>query len=294
MRRPSTATAIFLACCSTVAVCFPSWSQSAFDPEKMAQHMMDNWPVDRPVPVTSLKDAYQYQDRVVELLTKTYGAKAGYKAALTSAPMQKRFNYDRPVLGVVLQNMLLRDRVILDDTFAVRPMIEADLMVMIKDESINEAGTDEELLAAIEGFHPLIELPDLVFAQGTDVQPLWLTAINAGAKNAVVGDPSIVTDDPVWLERMTNIQATVMNKQGQVVASGKSDRLLGNPLNVVRWMRDEVHARGEVLKKGEVLWLGSLTDPMPVVAGESYQVLYTGLNEYPVSIQVNIRKTSKP
>jgi len=287
-------TAIFLSCGSAIAVSFSAWSQTAFGPDKMAQHMMDNWPVDRPVPVTNLEDAYRYQDRVVELLTSTYGVKAGYKAALTSTSMQKRFKYDRPVLGVVLQDMLLRDRVILDDTFAVRPMIEADLMVMIKDESINEAETDEELLAAIEGFHPLIELPDLVFAQGTDIQPLWLTAINAGAKFAVAGDPSLVTDDPVWLGRMTNIQATVMDKQGQVIASGKSDRLLGNPLNVIRWIRDEVASRGGALKKGEVLWLGSLTDPMPVVAGESYQVLYTGLNEYPVSIQVNIRKTTKP
>jgi len=284
---------LFVAICATITGVIPSWSQSSFGPEKMAQHIMDNWPVDRPVPVTNLKDAYRYQDQVVTFLTAKYGERAGYKAALTSESMQKRFKYDRPVLGVVLKDMLLRDRVILDDTFAMRPMIEADLMAMIKDETINEAESDEEILASIEGFHPLIELPDLVFVEGTDIQPLWLTAINAGARNAVVGDPVPMTDIPVWLERMTNIQATVMNKQGQVVGSGKSDRLMGNPLNVVRWIRDEVKSRGGTLNQGDVLWLGSLTDPMAVMAGESYQVLYTGLNEYPVSIQVNIRKSVK-
>lgn len=260
----------------------------------MAQHILDNWPVNRPVPVTDLAEAYQYQDQVVERLKVKYGERAGYKAALTSDIMQKRFGYDRQVLGVVLQGMLLRDRVTLDDTFAVRPLLEADLMVMIRDDSINEAQTDEELLASLEGVHPMIELADMVFMQGTDIQPLWLTAINAGARHAVVGDPVMITDDPAWAVRLAGIQVAVMDRQGQVITSGTSDRVMGNPLNAARWIRDEVKSRGGRLQKGDVLWLGSLTDPIPVVPGESYQVLYTGLNEYPVSIQVNIRNTGKP
>ena len=266
----------------------------ALRPEQVMQHMLDRWPVTRPLPVTTLEQAYRYQEQLVELLEPHYGMPVGYKAALTSEAMQKRFRYDRPVLGVVLKDMMLRDRVMLDEKFAVRPMLEADLMAMVKSEAINDATTHEQVIAAIESFHPMIELPDLVFMEGTELQPLWLTAINAGARAAVVGDPQHVMKDVKWIDRLIAIRATVMDKQGQVLASGSSDRLLGHPLDVVLWIRDEVKARGGMLKEGQVLWLGSLTDPIPVFPGESYQVLFTGLADYPVSIQVNIRKDFSP
>jgi len=269
-------------------------AEMALRPEQVVQHMLDRWPVNRPLPVIDLDRAYRYQEQVVDLLIPHFGEPVGYKAALTSEAMQKRFRYDRPVLGVILRDMLLRDRVILDEDFAIRPVIEADLMVMIKDDRINEAQTHAEVIAALDGIHPLIEIPDLVFMEGTELQPLWLTAINAGARAAVVGDPVIIPSRNDWEERLLHIKATVMDKQGQVLAGGSSDRLLGHPLDVVLWIRDEVASRGGRLKKGDALWLGSLTDPIPVQPGESYQVLFTGLNEYPVSIQVNIRKTSTP
>jgi 2-keto-4-pentenoate hydratase len=266
-----------------------SFSDDALTSEKVAEHISKGWKINRPLQVTNLTQAYEFQDNVVALLSVRQGNPCGYKAALTSAALQKRFNYDRPVLGIVMQNMLLRDRVLLDQNFSPRPVLEADLMVMIKDESINTAETYDQVIAAIEGIHPVIELADLRFAEGTAINPLWLTAINAGANVAVVGDPLLVTGNATSLvERLPRVQASVMDKQGQVIATGTAERLLGHPLKVVLWVRDEVKSRGGYLKKGDVLWLGSLTDPLPVIPGESYQVLFTGLMEYPV----NVRKQS--
>jgi 2-keto-4-pentenoate hydratase len=259
---------------------------------QVAEYISKNWSINRPLPVEGLEQAYDFQDEVVKQLEPKYGAPCGYKAALTTPSLQKRFNYDRPVLGTLMSSMLLRDRVILDKGFASRPILEADLMVMIRDEAINEATNLEQALSSIEGIHPIIELADLRFSEGMAINPLWITSINAGACLAVVGDPLIVqnTNHAAILEKLPLIHATVMDKQGQVLASGSSDQLMEHPLNVVLWIRDEVVSRGKRLKSGDVLWLGTLTPPLPVVAGESYQVLFTGLMEYPVSLQVNIRK----
>lgn len=263
-------------------------------PDQVAEHILLRWPILRAIPVTDLPQAYDFQDKVVARLAASWGDRGGYKAALTSERLQQRFGASRPVLGVVFKNMLLRDRAFLDDGFAVRPVVEADLMVMVKDASINTAETDEELLAALEGIHPMIEIGDLMFAEGTTVKGDWLTAINAGARAAVVGDPLLVAGEVELLERLTRVQASVMDKQGNVVASGSAERIMGHPIRAVRWIRDEVVRRGGQLAAGEVLWLGSLTDPVPLQAGESYQVLYTGLKENPVSIQVNIRRSAAP
>jgi len=271
----------------------PAFGDDALTPDQVAEHISRGWSINRLLPVTNLTQAYEFQDNVVSLLSARQGTPCGYKAALTSAALQKRFNYDRPVLGVVMQDMLLRDRVLLDQNFSPRPVLEADLMVMIKDESINTAETIEQVVAALEGIHPIIELADLRFTEGMAINPYWLTAINAGASFAVVGDPLIVLgNDTSLVERLPDVQASVMNKLGEVIATGMGNRLLGHPLKVVLWIRDEVKSRGGNLKKGDVLWLGSLTDPLPVIPGESYQVLFTGLMEYPVSLQVNVRKQS--
>jgi 2-keto-4-pentenoate hydratase len=267
---------------------------AALTPAQLAQHLADRWPVNRPLPVTTLDEAYAFQDAVVAILAQHEGEPVGYKAALTSAALQQRFHYDRPVLGVLLRNMLLRDRVMLDEGFAASPVLEADLMAVVGDEALNDATTIEDVWAALESLHPIVEIADLVFMEGTAVEPLWLTAINAGARCGVVGDPLLARDAPDAPSRLRDVQATVMDRQGQVLASGKADRLLGHPLEVVLWIRDEVKARGRSLKRGDVLWLGSLTDLVPAQAGESYQVLFTGLREYPVSLQVNIRKRVAP
>jgi 2-keto-4-pentenoate hydratase len=271
----------------------PGQLEFTLQPAEVAEHQLLRWPINRAIPVQDLDAAYRYQDAVVAALTNAWGARAGYKAALTSEAMRQRFRADRPVLGVVMQSMLLRDRAFLDDGFAARPVIEADLMALVRDESINDAVTPEELLAALEGIHPLIEVADLLFVEGASVDPLWLTAVNAGARYAVVGDPLVLdgTDTNV-LDRLPGVRASIMDKQGQVIASGEASAIMGHPIESVRWIRDEVKARGGTLAAGDVLWLGSMTVPVPVVAGESYQVLYTGLREYPVSIQVNIRRSS--
>lgn len=273
----------------------PAQGQLEFtlQPAEVAEHQLLRWPVNRAIPVQDLDAAYHYQDAVVAALTNAWGPRAGYKAALTSEAMRQRFRAERPVLGVVMQSMLLRDRAFLDDGFAARPVIEADLMVMVRDESINEAEEPAALLAALEGIHPLIEVADLLFVEGAAIDPLWLTAVNAGARFAVVGDPLVLdgTDTNV-LDRLPAIRASIMDKQGQVIATGEAASILGHPIEAVRWIRDEVKARGGRLATGDVLWLGSMTTPVPVVPGESYQVLFTGLREYPVSIQVNIRRSA--
>jgi 2-keto-4-pentenoate hydratase len=265
--------------------------EMVLQPDQVADHIRQRWPINRAIPVTDLDEAYQFQDQVMNLLEPDWGPPAGYKAALTSKAMQARFGADQPVLGVVMQQMLLRDRVLLDEGFAIRPVVEADLMAMVKDESINTAETMEEILAALDGIHPMIEVADLMFVEGATINPFWLTAINAGARFAVVGDPLLVIgSDTNLITRLPDVRATVMDKQGQVLASGTADRLMDHPLNAVRWIRDEVKRRGGSLHAGDVLWLGALTDPFPAQPGESYQVLFTGLQEYPVSIQVNLRR----
>jgi 2-keto-4-pentenoate hydratase len=103
----------------------------------------------------------QVQVMVVRRLREDLGPVVGYKAALTSPAAQQRFNLNHPLYGFLLDKMLLDSGDSLPADFAVTPMAEGDLMVRVKDASINQASTDAELLAALDAVIPFIELPDL-------------------------------------------------------------------------------------------------------------------------------------
>ncbi len=53
---------------------------------------------------------------------------------------------------------------------------------------------------------------------------------------------------------------------------------MGDPLNVVLWIRDSLAAEGKKLKKGDLLSLGSITKMMPTKAGTTIKAKFIDLD----------------
>ena len=77
------------------------------------------------------------REKVLKLLQSQMGAPVGYKAGLTNPAVQKRFEHDAPVWGMLFAPMLLKNAAIVDAAFGARPLFEADLLVRVSDEAIN-------------------------------------------------------------------------------------------------------------------------------------------------------------
>lgn len=73
----------------------------------------------------------------------------GYKAGLTSLAAQEKFGVDRPLLGVLLQQMLLPNGAVLPANFGARPMTEGDLMVRVGSDKINQAINQAKTIAEV-------------------------------------------------------------------------------------------------------------------------------------------------
>ncbi len=248
-----------------------------------------------PIPVSSPETAYRFQEQLVALLTNGMGPVVGYKAALTTPASRDLFKARQPIYGRLLAGMLYRDKTTLPEHTGARLFVEADLAVMVGDERINEASTREELLAAIDGFHPVIELPDLPFSEELQPDALQLIAVNAGARAAIVGDPVLTRDADDWEERLTTIAVTLLDKSSATLATGSTADWDRHPLDIVAALRDMLAEDGIRLKKGDLLALGSLTPPRPVTAGETYRAVFFNIRpDYPVSIQTLIRKEFVP
>jgi 2-keto-4-pentenoate hydratase len=65
---------------------------------------------------------------------------------------------------------------------------------------------------------------------------------------------------------------------------------LGDPLDVVLWIKDSLIAEGKRLEKGDLLSLGTITKLMPAQPGMTVRAIYTGLDlSGPVEISVNFK-----
>jgi len=211
----------------------------------------------------SMDKATQVQKALVEMLQKDYGKPVGYKAGLTNPKAQEAFGVKEPVLGVLLEKMLLKSGAKLKAQFGARPVTEGDLIVRVGDEKINTAKTPEEAMAFIDQIIPFIELPDLIYAPDVKMNGPMIVAINVGARLGVMGEPISVQNPTEWIERLRGFKLTMLNEKEEVIAEGSGSALMGDPLKVVLWIRDALKARGTSLKKGDLLSLGSITKMMP-------------------------------
>lgn len=217
------------------------------------------------------------QEKVINILSSSQGELIGYKAALTNPKAQETFNVNQPLLGILLENMLLPSGTKVPGKFGAKPMIEGDLMVRVSSDKINDATTPEETLQYLDAVIPFLELPDLVYDQNIKVNGEMLTAINAGARLGVVGDVIALNQETNTNNSLKNISVTLIDESGEIIVQGNSNALLGDPLNVVFWIKERLKSQNKTLKKGDLLSLGSITPLIPVEAGKMILAEYEGL-----------------
>ena len=203
-----------------------------------------------------------------------WGAPVGYKVGLTSKAMQEKLGVSEPVWGTLLAKMLLPEGSAVPWNFAARPMAEADLLVTIADDGINDAMTPEEAAKHIGAVTPFIELPDLVFAEGETVTAQRIAAINVGATLGIVGEGTPMTPELAAALPQMYVAVTAY---GLTQWRQPATALMGHPLQPLVWLIAALKAEGRSLKAGDVVSLGSFGPPVLLTAddeGETVTVSY--------------------
>ena len=171
---------------------------------------------------SSLDDGLCAQAMVVERLSKDLGPVVGYKAGLTSPPAQQAFGVDEPVFGTLLRDMLLKPGASVRAADAVRSLFEADLIVEIGDAAVNDATTPAEVLAAIRGVRPFLELPALVAPLDIQLDGPMITAINVGAWRGVMGDLIALPADETGVAMLADFTARLTDETtGETISAAK-------------------------------------------------------------------------
>lgn len=255
-----------------------------------ATRWIDKQPLRGFLPSMTMADAQCARDRFVAQLraNKQYGGRiVGYKAALTNPAIQKSFGASAPVRGVLLSRMLTMETAFpVNGDFGARPVFEADLLVEVGDDAINEARTPMEALRALSRVHPFIELADLVVAEGEPLNAPVITAINAGARSGIFGQGIAVQATQAFADALRDMRVVMTDDLGTEHANSPGSAILGHPLNAVLWLVDDVRKSGGRLRVGDRLSLGSFSAPITPQREMRVKVRYLGL---PGDPEINMR-----
>ncbi len=253
-----------------------------------------NWQAKTPAATPeglSVQDAACSRAKLNALLAGKLGRVVGYKAGLTNPAVQKRFNATEPVWGKLYEGMVLADGAVVDAGFGARPLFEADLLVRVKSEAINQAKTPMEVLLLIDQIIPFIELPDLVVLAPPKLNGNAVAAINVGARLGVAGKPIPVTDALTRAEiyalhdGLRDMTVTLSDGSGVTLGQGKGSDILEHPLNAVVWLAQALAKEGLAMKAGDLISLGSFSPLLPPKPGLKASVNYSGLpGAQPVSV----------
>ena len=234
----------------------------------------------------TMEEASRIRDGLVAELSASQGKVVGYKAGLTNPAVQKRFGTTSPVRGVLLEKMLLDDGAVVPVKFGAIPFFEADLVVVVKDEGINQAKTPADVMKHVASIRPFIELPDLVTAKDQPLTAAVITAFNVGARLGVLGKP--IAPAPEMVDALGKMSVVMRDQDGKELARVPGAAILGHPLNAVVWLADDVAKSGGKLRAGDILSLGSFTPPNFQKAGMTVTVTYEGLPGNP-SVSVRFK-----
>jgi 2-keto-4-pentenoate hydratase len=220
-------------------------------------------------------------NRILEL---NLGAPVGYKAGLTNPAMQQRFGASGPVWGVLYGTALMAGGSTVDAAYGARPLFEADLLVRVSSETVNQAKTPAEVMAAIDQVIPFIELSDLVVQAPPQLNAAAISAINVGSRLGVVGAPIVVP--ATRAERFALLDSlrdmtVVVRGDGAEMDRGKGSDVMGHPLAAVAWLAAELAKEGKSLKTGDLVSLGSFSRGLAPKAGLKVEVEYLGLPGQP-------------
>src|SRR5688572_23312383 len=234
------------------------------------------------------KDALRLQEQFVARLTTKLGGPIGYKVGLVTKEAQKKTGVTAPIRGVLLQRMLLPNRAEVPVDYGVNPLVEADLIVSVRDRSINNAATPLDVARSLKEIIAFIELPDSIISTNLKVTGNLLTAVNVGARLGVQGERLPVRATPEFVAALETMTITLVDRSGQEQGRATGAVILENPLNAVLWLIEDLRKNGKELQPGDLISLGSVkaVTPQP---GQTYTVKYDGLPGGPISVSVKIK-----
>jgi 2-keto-4-pentenoate hydratase len=219
-------------------------------------------PLTETFPGLSIDDAYDVQLAWVADQVRGGRAVRGHKVGLTSAVMQQQLGVDQPDFGHLLDGMIFSESDVVPMSDLIQPRIEPEIAFVLGEDLTGPGITVEDAARAVDYVVPALEVIDsrIVDWRITIADTI---ADNASSAAVVLGSSRYSLAD-VDLQHAK----VSLTRNGEVVGTGTTGDVMGNPLHALVWLANTLGLRGQSLRAGHVVLPGSCTASVTVDLGD--------------------------
>jgi len=222
-------------------------------------------------PDLDVVDAYEIQLRNIRRRLAAGATVHGHKVGLSSHAMQEMMGVDEPDYGHLLSDMLVSSDVPVSVGRYCMPRVEVEVAFVLGETLPGESCTEDDVLAATAYVAPSIELIDSRI-ENWNIKIGDTIADNASSAGYLLGEGRVKPGDIDLLAVDARLR-----RNGEQVAEGRSDAVLGNPVTAVAWLARKVASFGVTLEAGHVILPGSVHRAIDARAGDEFDAEFDGL-----------------
>jgi 2-keto-4-pentenoate hydratase len=214
-------------------------------------------------PAIEVDDAYEIQRLQIEDKLRDGREVRGYKAGLSSKAMQKMMGVDEPDYGHLLSDMFVFETESVATSALCQPRVEFEVAFVLGASLPSHGCTVADVLRATAFVCPSIEIIDSRF-DGWNITLCDTIADNASSARVVLGG-RLIRPSEIDLRLI----GVVISRNGEIIDTGASGAVLGNPATAVAWLANKLGGFGVHLEAGQVIMPGSCTRAHDVAPGDS-------------------------
>jgi len=218
----------------------------------------------------SRADGYAIQDEWPE---EVGAPVAGWKIAATSEAGQRHIQVSGPLAGPVFAHRVRGDAAQVSLEHVGMKVAECEVVFRMSGRFAprGRSFSRDEVMAAIAAVHPGIEIPDSRFRKFEDAGESQLIADCACMNEMLIGAAM-----PADADRMNALPSLVVRatKGTGEVRDGIGANALGDPVEALVWLVNELVSHGRTLDAGQFVTTGTCLTPIPITGGDTLSVDY--------------------
>jgi len=222
-------------------------------------------------PGLTIEAAYRIQQHFLERRLAAGERVVGKKIGVTSKAVMNMLGVYQPDFGYLLDGMVYNEGEAIPAETLIQPKAEGEIAFLLKRDLRGPGVTAADVLSATEAVMACFEIVDSRI-RDWKIKIQDTVADNASCGVFVLGDQLV---DPRRVDLSTC--GMVLEKNGEIVATGAGAAALGAPANAVAWLANTLGRLGVSLETGEIILSGSLAAMVPVRAGEHLSVTIGGI-----------------
>ena len=222
-------------------------------------------------PELDYADAYAIQDGIKARKLAAGATISGLKMGLTSYAKMKQMGVEVPIRGFLLDTFARPEGEPIRTHDLIHPKIEAEVAFVTKDRLEGDGLSVEDVIDATDFVVPALEVIDSRY-ENFRFDLRSVVADNCSSSRYVIGSTSA---DPKDLDLAT--LGVVMEKNGEVIATGAGAAVLGHPAASVAMLAKMLAEHGGHIPAGTFVLTGGITAAHRVDAGDVITVRYQHL-----------------